>query len=240
MTPISLSLYNKAHFLPGISSNLIVVNLPFHIPKSLASYAEQFNEDPEKAASRLKLQLKKRGPDAVGHFLLSWFYHIMDRNEDALEYALKAKIYAPGSPFLDKLHYYLAHPNRFDAWKPQTPSYPYDAPAPEDVSRPEPVLEDLDALIEKLSKVESQRIKVSPELPGAPSPAKVDVDDNVDDIASETLAAIHETQGKTEAAIQTYKRLRKLNEEKKDFYKQQITRLKKLRDHPGNQDREED
>lgn len=215
-----------------------MVNLPFDIPKSLASYAELFDEDPDKAATRLKKQLNKRGPDAVGHFLLAWFYHIMDRNEEALEYALQAKIYAPGSPFLGKLHYYLAHPNTFNAWEPQNLTYTGEETTPDDVQRPGPVL-DLDALIEKLSRVESRRIKVSPELPNASRSTEVDTGNNVDDIVSETLATIHETQGKTEAAIQTYKRLKELNNEKKDFYRQQISRLKKLRDPEGDGDREE-
>lgn len=217
-----------------------MVQLPFDIPKSLASYVEQFDEDPNKATARLEEQLKKRGPDAVGHFLLAWFYHIMDMNEEAIEHALKAKIYAPGSPFFGKLHYYLAHPNTFEAWEPQI-HVSAKTPATGDRQEPGPVL-DLDALIEKLSEVESKRIKVMPELSGiSSSPARpaTEEEDNVDDIASETLASIHETQGKTEAAIQTYKRLKQLNKEKKDFYKQQITRLRRLRDQQDDRNNED-
>lgn len=61
-----------------------MIELPFDIPKSLASYVEQFDREPLKATKRLKEQLKKRGPDAVGHFLLAWFYHLKDKNEEGL------------------------------------------------------------------------------------------------------------------------------------------------------------
>lgn len=136
-----------------------MLQLPFDLPKSLVSYAEHFEEAPLKAISRLEHQLGKRGPDAVGYFLLAWFYHLRNRNEEAVEQALKAKIYAPGSPFLDKLHYYLVHPNTFDAWTPETSRTGYKKSS-DDSFEPGPVL-NLDALIEKLAEVEANRITLS-------------------------------------------------------------------------------
>lgn len=208
-------------------------NLPIDIPKSLASYAEHFDDDPLKATTRLKKQLKKRGPDAVGHFLLAWFYHLKGVDDDAVEHALKAKIYAPGSPFLGKLHYYLAHPNLFEAWQPPEKRNEEGKGASR-AAGPGPVL-DLDRLIEKLSEVESERIDAEEKADGQP-PARIeDVSSNVDDIVSETLANIHETQGNVEAAINIYRRLKELNTEKKEFYRGEINRLKQLKDEDGNE-----
>lgn len=197
--------------------------LPFEIPKSLASYAEHFDEDPVKATTRLKKQLQKRGTDAVGHFLLAWFYHLKEMDDQAIEEALKAKIYAPGSPFFEKLHYYLSHPHTFEAWIPDTSSSSNQEPSP--TNEHGPVL-NLDSLIEELSEVESKRIKPdSQEL--KESKAKDTDSDDVEGIVSETLASIHEEQGKFEAAIHTYEQLKELNHEKKGHYDNQISRLKK-------------
>lgn len=206
---------------------------PFDIPKSLAAYVEQFDDDPLKVTTKLKNHLAKRGPDAVGYFLLSWFYHLKGLKEQAVAFALKAKTYAPGSPLMEKLHYYLSHPDTFEAWTP-TVSSTSGSKKYYSEKRPEPVL-DLDNLIGRLSEVESTRI-----APEGPDTDLVSVDleeaaDDTDDIVSETLATIHENQGKTEAAIRTYKKLKKLNKEKSDFYKEKITRLKQLREEQNNE-----
>jgi len=195
--------------------------LPFEIPKSLESYTEHFDNDPIKATNRLKKQLKKRGPDAVGHFLLAWFYHLKGQDDLAVDEALKARMFAPGSPFFEKLHYYLSHPNRFEAWTPE--GVPSSQQSTTSVDEPGPVL-NLDNLIQKLSAVESKRIK--PDEVSTQKPASDSVDsDDVDDIVSETLANIHEKQGKIAAAIRTYQKLKKLNKDKSEYYTEQIERL---------------
>lgn len=204
--------------------------LPFEIPKSLSSYAEHFEDEPDKAIERLKKQLQKRGPDAVGHFLLAWFYHLEGRNEQAIEEALKARIFAPGSPFFQKLHYYLSHPQTLEAWTPDTTTTTSQKSS-KAISEPGPIL-NLDSLIQKLSAVESHRIR--PKLgEQEQEPEQKPISDDVDDIVSETLADIHEKQGKTEAAIRTYKRLKKLNKEKEEHYSAQIKRLKELNKEDG-------
>jgi len=206
--------------------------LPFEIPKSLASYAEHFDDDSIKATKRLKKQLKKRGPDAVGHFLLAWFYHLEGMDDQAVEEALKARMFAPGSPFFEKLHYYLSHPNTFEAWTPDVSTSSQKQSSISD--DPGPVL-NLDNLIQKLSAVESKRIKPSSsglkKLDSSP-----DDSDDVADIVSETLANIHEQQGKIDAAIRTYEQLQKRNHEKHDHYSQQIQRLKKEKEKMEKQD----
>lgn len=218
-----------------------MADFPFEIPKSLVTYAEQFNDDPLAATTKLKKQLQNRGPDAVGYFLLAWFYHLKGVKEQAVQHALKAKIYAPGSPLMEKLHYYLSHPNAFDAWTPQS----QDSSPPQKYrpsKGPEPVL-DLDHLIARLSEVESNPIAVpeastdtgsKPDKPLSPA----EDEKEVENIASETLAKIHEMQGKTQAAIHTYERLKKLNEDKKEYYQEQIKRLEEQRDQEESEEEE--
>lgn len=202
-------------------------DLPFDIPQSLSSYAVQFDDNPTTATERLRKQLEKRGADAVGYFLLAWFYHLRDMNEKAVEESLKAKTLAPGSPFFEKLHYYLSHPHTFEAWTPSELSESDERPSDFE-NRHGPVLEDLDSLIQKLSEVESEKIKVPSSGNKDEQSDKKKPVDEVDDIVSETLAGIHEQQGKTDAAIRTYERLKKLRKEKSDYYTEQISRLRKV------------
>lgn len=210
-----------------------MLQLPFEIPKSLASYAEHFEEHPKKATQRLKKQLNKRGPDAVGYFLLSWFYHLRNMKEEAINEALKAQTFAPGSPFFKKLHYYLSHPDVFEAWTPMR-----DDALPQSslstVNRPSPIL-DLDRLIQKLSTTEAQRIRPNSDLLDDSGSSSTDVSRNVDDIVSETLAKIHEQQGKLDTAIHSYRQLKKIKPEKSDYFSRQIKRLQKKK---GNSEEE--
>lgn len=194
----------------------------YQIPKSYQSYLETFETDPETAIERLKNRVEKRNAGAIGYFFLAWMYMKMDDRENALEASIKAKVMAPGSQLMSRLHYFVSHPQAFKAWKPKKnkktfkrESYSYDQVHP---------IQDLDSLIAKLSSLESKRIK-----------PKLDDDDeqkdlsekssDVDDIVTETLAHIHEKQKNYPAAIATYERLKNVNEAKSDHYDQQISRL---------------
>jgi tetratricopeptide (TPR) repeat protein len=204
-----------------------MLELPFDIPKSLVSYAEHFQKEPEKATERLKKQLAKRGPDAVGYFLLAWFYHLRNMPEEAIQKALKARIFAPGSPFLQKLNYYLQHPDLFEAWTPA----PSDSDAPDAagvLDRHEPIL-DLDTLIQQLSEMKSQRIQPDKEQLEKGSKSNQKVAGDVDNITSETLAKIHEQQGKIDMAIRSYEQLKKAKPKKEKYYQEQIVRLENLK-----------
>lgn len=205
-----------------------MLQLPFEIPKSLASYAEHFDEHPEKATQRLKKQLDKRGPDAVGYFLLSWFYHLQDRNDEAIDEALKAQTFAPGSPFFKKLHYYLSHPDIFEAWIPEKDTV-LSQSSSSTLNRPNPIL-DLDSLIQKLSTTEAQRIRPDSNMLDDSGSSSTDVSRNVDDIVSETLAKIHEQQGKLDTAIKSYRQLKRIKSDKSDYFDEQIERLKNLKE----------
>jgi tetratricopeptide (TPR) repeat protein len=198
--------------------------LPFEIPASLSSYITQFESDPDKGIEKLKTYLKKRGSDAAGYFLLAWLYHTNGQQEEAIESALKSKCCAPGSPFLEHLHYFLVHPEQFNAWKPFN----------DDVEKRKPessVLQsgftiDLDLLIEQLSKEENRRITI-------PTDHRDDRDlgknsEKVSDIASETLARIYEKQKRYDEAVRTLEKLQQIKPHKAETYSTEINRIKKL------------
>ncbi|MFV1883541.1 MAG: tetratricopeptide repeat protein [Balneola sp.] len=195
--------------------------LPFNIPKSLSSYVEKFEEDPKGVTKKLHRHIKKRDPDAVGHFLLAWFYHLQEENQKAIKEALIAKTYAPGSPLMEHLHYFLVHPELFEASIPKT-EYSSQRRL-QQASRTSPIL-DLDRLIEMLEAVESQRIQIS--MDGEDGPDLSEESTEIEDIISETLARIHVTQGNKKEAIKMYERLITINEEKADEYTTEISKLK--------------
>lgn len=204
------------------------MNLESHqIPKSYSSYLEQFEGNPEKAISRLTTRIEKRNSGAVGYFFLAWLHLKNNNKEKALEAALNAKIMAPGSRFMERLPYFIQHPHAFNAWQPKKmtverkretfksdPSYP---------------IQDLDLLISKLSSIEPKKMSEK-------DLQKVEHHDLskdsalVEDIVTETLAMIHEKQENYTAAIKTYKRLMAENSTKKEYYEEQIGRLKNLKD----------
>ncbi len=202
--------------------------LPFNIPKSLSSYVEQFEDNPEQITERLKKHLRKRGPDAVGHFLLSWFYHLQEKKEKAVKEALKAKTFAPGSPLMEHLHYFLVHPERFEATIP-TASYPSSKLKLQQGSRTSPIL-NLDRLIEMLEAVESKRIQIPGDDEDFDDSDLSKESEEVDDLVSETLADIHFNQGRKAEAIKMYERLIHKNEHKADHYQSRIEQLKNKAD----------
>ena len=193
----------------------------YQIPKSYQSYIETFEIDPEAAISRLKNRVEKRNAGAVGYFFLAWMYLKMDDKENALEASIQAKVMAPGSQLMSRLHYYISHPRSFEAWEPKKERksfrrdhYSYNRAHP---------IQDLDQLITKLSSVETKRIKFDPNSEDERDLSKKSAD--VDDIVTETLAVIHEKQKNYPAAISTYERLKKINSSKSEHFEKQIVRL---------------
>lgn len=206
--------------------------LPFDIPPSLYSYLEQYESAPDKTTRRLEKQLQKRGADAVGYFLLAWFYYKQEKQAKAVNAALKAKIFAPGSPLFEKLHYFFSHPHLFKAWCTREARYDH-ASGGYGISKSGPVL-DLDKLIEKLSEVESTRVWYEQDGPGNHGSSMAEESDDVEDIVSETLAKIHEQQGKYQAAIEAYKRLKVTKKDKQSFYDERIAQLQQKIDDQSN------
>ena len=193
----------------------------YQIPKSYQSYLETFESDPEAAISRLKSRVEKRNAGAVGYFFLAWLYLKNGDKENALEASMNAKVMAPGSQLMSRLHYYIYHPRAFEAWKPKKnrKSFRRDHHS---FSQAHPI-QDLDSLITKLSSVETKRIKFDPDSEDDRDLSKKSSD--VDDIVTETLAVIHEKQKNYAAAIATYQRLKRVNASKEDYFDQQIERL---------------
>ncbi|MBK98694.1 MAG: hypothetical protein CL672_07890 [Balneola sp.] len=194
---------------------------PFTIPPSLNSYVEQFDVDPSRMTRKLERQVSRRDPDAVGHFLLAWFHYLEGNQNKAIAEALKAKTFAPGSPLMEHLHFYLLHPEQFNAKIPQNSKIGRKVLV--QGSRSAQIL-DLDRLIELLEAVESQRVNYSYK-----DVSDEDLSENSSDVAeiiSETLARIHEAQGNKKEAIHMYERLVTVNEEKADTYTSKIEELK--------------
>lgn len=207
--------------------------LPFDIPESLSSYMSQYHSDPEKAIHGLEHHLKKRGMDAVGYLLLSWMHMGNGKTDKALEHAFKARAYAPGSPFLKYIHYFLSHPGGFDAWRP--PGFLADESAKETEQGGSSYLLDLDRLIEELSRVENKKISLpkdqSPEEADAElqkTAARAESTTKVADIASETLARIYEKQKRYQQAIETFQILAQTRQHKAEEYASEIARLQEL------------
>ena len=85
---------------------------------------------------------------------------------------------------------------------PETPSGDGSSSTPEErIDQMEEEGDDLDRLIDEL---ESARIEPDPDMEEVPAP---DLEDDVDDIVSETLARIHEAQDKYRKAAQIYVKL---------------------------------
>lgn len=194
----------------------------YQIPTSYQGYLETFEKDPELAIERLENHVEKRNTGAVGYFFLAWLYLKNQQLDKAQEAALQAKILAPGSRFFENLHYFIAHPQHFDAWKPPQKRITFKRDLSSETSHP---IHNLDSLISKLASAESKRIKINPE--GEPESDLSERSSNVDDIVTETLAVIHEKQGNYSAAISTYKKLKEMNPHREEHYDKTIKRLVK-------------
>lgn len=202
-----------------------------NIPHSLRGYLDHFQKDPDEAIDRLKRHLGRRGPDAVGYYLLAWLCHHNGYRKDAVRAAWKARIFSPGSPATERLHYYLSHPDGFNAWTPDTSS-----PAPSKPSAPSPKktwsrpIQNLDSLIEKLSSVETRAIRMDPDDEEEEKRDLSAESQKVDDIVTDTIAWIHETQGNHVQAIRIYEQLQEVWPQKREEYEEKVADLKKKLD----------
>lgn len=117
----------------------------------------------------------------------------------------------------------------------RTPAEEKDEPAPSPEERIEELEEkddagDLDRLIDEL---ESARIEPDPEAEDAPPP---DLEDDTEDVVSETLARIHENQGNYGEAARIYSRLA---EEEPDRAEEFMEKAAELREKADEADTEE-
>ncbi len=208
-----------------------MLSFPFEIPPSLYSYLEKFDEQPERITGKLANHLSRRGQDPIGQFLLAWFYLHQEDKESALKHAIKAKAYAPGSPLLEYLPYFIRHPETFSAWQPSTKS-PDEQITESVFSQPRyPESDmDLDTLIEQISRVDPEKMGGEKSEAAEEGAEQKDLSvgtDDVDDIVSETLADIYEKQNQFQQSIRVYRQLIELHPEEKEKYLQAIDRLEK-------------
>ena len=195
------------------------------IPKSFQGYIDQFETDPSTALERLENHIARRNTGAVGYFFLAWLYHRHGKNRKAVQAAMKAKMLAPGSKLMERLHYLLSHPRSFNAWEPETKREPFRKDNhSHDTAHP---IQDLDLLIARLSSVERSRMKPDQQQNKEDRDLS-ELSSQVDDIVTETLAVIHEKQDNYPAAIETYKKLRSSSPSKKEYYDEQIFRLQQM------------
>lgn len=207
---------NVGKILSYYHSALSMEKISFDIPDGLRPFVRQFRSDKGNAIQNLKNFLQIWETDAVGYFILSLFYHKNNQADEAMHHALKAKTFAPGSPLLEHLPYYLAHPNQFDAWNSFTASF--ITPVEEENSPnliDSPL--DLDHIIDSLS---------DEDLKNSSSAGKGSVSiEKADNNESEMQAKIYEEQGKHLEAIQILKKLKQRMQEKTKHYENEIRRL---------------
>jgi tetratricopeptide (TPR) repeat protein len=205
-----------------MEKNLELRPFPIPLPPSLESYNELFLRDPNEAIKRLENQFRKREFDPVVALLLAWFYHVTGEHKASVDYALKAKLYSPGSPFLMFSPYYLDHPEKFEAKVPQDVH---------EGEQPGFFVErtlSLDELIDKLSSGDNSKIVLqdgATQTSGSSEAISTDVE-NGEIFATETLAKIYESQGELTKATQVYELLIASKPEKAEEYGLRIKHLK--------------
>jgi tetratricopeptide (TPR) repeat protein len=196
--------------------------IPVALPPSLASHVELYDTDPDKALGRLHQHMRRRGNDPVGYMLLAFMYKQAGDQKNALESALKARIFAPGSLFMQKLPYFLTHPDRFEAWiTEKRKSTAVRVPDQNEF------LKDIDNLIDTLSDASPKNIRLRDDHEQAEDYVEA-TNRMADKIATETLASIYEMQGKTEKAVETYKLIAMRDPSRSKYCDEQITRLQDM------------
>lgn len=197
--------------------------LPFDIPDSLKSYVITYQESPAKGIANLENYLSKRRIDAVGYFLLAVLYQSAGRAKEAILAASKARTLAPGSKTMEHLHYFLTHPDGFDAWVPDTNPTPLVELKSRKQERSN-ISIDLETLITKLTNSTTTRIKFNDDDQSDESSFVTDGGE-ADELATPTLAIIYEKQGKIDEAIKVYQNLIKTRPDDSKKYMTHIERL---------------
>lgn len=199
-------------------------SIPFEIPESLKSYLVTYQDNPDKGISNLEKYLARRRNDAAGYMLLSLLYHLSGESLKAIKTATQARTLAPGSTLLENLHYFLSHPDGFEAWIP-TESVRQNNGVEKHTSSPYDIALDLDTLISRLTRANQKRIKISDTQNGHKF---ADNTPEVEQLATPTLALIFEKQKKYDDAIRVYHKLVIDRPYDADRFKDQITRLEKM------------
>lgn len=225
-------------------------SFPFDLPDSLKSHLELFEKDQDKAIYMLQRHLTRRGYDAVGYFLLGWFYLMQEKRDEALECAVKARSYAPGSPFFMYLPYYFQHPALFDAWLPEQHGTPASI-AYQQQNSSDSFFVDIDSLISRLSRrpghrpAGSEEAQADPALSssGSSEQSKPTPVQRPGRRPTRTLALIYEQQEEYGKAIETYRQLRQGSKDtlEQARYQDEIYRLQEeISENNGSGRKEQD
>lgn len=201
-----------------ISLQELIATIPLSFPDRYESAVESFYENAEEGIDLLRRFMIKTGEDGVGLMLLSLMYHCMQNDQKAIEMAERAHFMVSGSTFFKTLSYRLRHPEGFNAWIP--PSDFADEPRPNNSKILSAPAAELDELIDVLSDVENTKIKIDQNKlishSDAQNNASIAIDEEVDDIYTETLAGIYMKQNQFMKAKKIYLRLIDMQPEQKD------------------------
>lgn len=191
----------------------------------------------EKAIPPLE-QVAERMPEYVtAHVLLARMYEAAERVSDALHTWRHAFFLMPNSPVIQEglqrtLRQSAGQVTSEEELAPVEVSKPAEAFAPvEEASPSEPVEEalageldkadeNLDQLIEEL---ESARIVPRPDLDEIPAP---DLDQDIDDVVSETLARIYVAQEQYAEAARVYEKLAEQQPESAERFREQAAEMR--------------
>jgi tetratricopeptide (TPR) repeat protein len=201
-----------------------VKSIPFEIPESLKSYLVTYQDNPDKGISNLEKYLVRRRNDAAGFMLLSILHHLSGDTHNAIKSATQARTLAPGSTLLENLHYFLSHPDGFEAWVP-TDSLRQTNGVERSTHTPYDIALDLDTLISRLTRANQKRIKMSDSSQGSRFSEN---SPEVEQLATPTLALIFEKQKKYDEAIRVYQKLVVDRPYDADRFRDQIVRLEKM------------
>lgn len=199
-------------------------SIPFEIPESLKSYLVTYQDNPDKGIANLEKYLVRRRNDAAGFMLLSILHHLSGDTHNAIKSATQARTLAPGSTLLEHLHYFLSHPDGFEAWVP-TDSLRHTNGVDRSTHTPYDIALDLDTLISRLTRANQKRIKISDSSHGS---RFTENSPEVEQLATPTLALIFEKQKKYDEAIRVYQKLVVDRPYDADRFRDQIVRLEKM------------
>lgn len=192
----------------------------FPVPPSLVTYVRLFEESPEKAIAKMEAAFLKRRSDPVLLAWLCWMWLEHGNRAEALRVANLAITQAPGSPIIAQLRYLCSHPAGFGALNP---AFTTSATTTKSASNDYGVPFDLDSLITKLSHAGKRKItlteSVEPTIDMAKESAKRG------NIATHTLAIVHEKQGRFKEALDVYHQLLAAKPDRGSVYAEHITRL---------------
>jgi hypothetical protein len=192
----------------------------FPVPPSLVAYVRLFDENPDKAIAKMDAAFQKRRSDPVLLAWLCWMQLEHGNRTEALRVANLAMVQAPGSPIIAQLRYLCSHPAGFDALNA---AFSVPTTSPVTASNDFGVPFDLDTLITKLSHASKRKITLSESAEPSVDMAKESAKRG--SIATQTLAAVHEKQGRYKEALDVYHQLVAAKPERESSYAEHIARL---------------